>query len=155
MVENVQFYQCKHCETILLALCGKVPHCCSQELILLSCNSGSGSKEKHMPVLSYEDEMLIVKVGSAPHRAIPEHHIHWIFVETAAGGQYKKLTSADLSEAHFMVKECDVLAVYAYCNLHGLWRAERENQAFDESVCSAEFTEGCIGETIYEKEILK
>lgn len=154
-MRNGQFYQCKDCETILFALHGKASHGCGQELVLLPCNSGSGSKEKHMPVLDCENETLTVKVGSAAHRTIPEHYIHWIFVQTITGGQYAKLTAADLPEAHFRIRACDVVAVYAYCNLHGLWRAELEEAAFDETVCSAEFPQGCIGETIYPMETLK
>ena len=51
-----------------------------------------------------------------------EHHIAWIAVETKNGSQIKYLdhTGAPKVDLHWAVK---MEAVYAYCNLHGLWKA--------------------------------
>ena len=45
-------------------------------------------------------------------------------IETKAGNQRITLKPGDAPEARFLVREDDeVLAVYEYCNLHGLYKA--------------------------------
>jgi superoxide reductase len=55
----------------------------------------------------------------------PEHLIEWIHVQTKQGGQMRKLTPEDKPEAVFKLAEGDEpVAVFEYCNLHGLWKAD-------------------------------
>jgi superoxide reductase len=52
------------------------------------------------------------------------HYIEWIALETAKGAQRKVLNPGDKPCAEFTLTDDDsVVAVYAYCNLHGLWKA--------------------------------
>ena len=53
---------------------------------------------------------------------IPEHHIMFIYVETENGGIRVDLT--DKPEAEICVCTSKPVAVYEYCNLHGLWKTE-------------------------------
>lgn len=39
------------------------------------------------------------------------------------GGIYRKLQTGDQPKADFLVRPDEVLGVYVYCNLHGLWKA--------------------------------
>ena len=56
---------------------------------------------------------------------LPEHHIAWIGLQTRQGWQQKYLTPGDKPQACFSLWEGDeVVALYAYCNLHSLWKAE-------------------------------
>jgi len=51
--------------------------------------------------------------------------IEWVLVQTDKGFQKKDLKAGDAPEVCFAL--CDdekVEAVYAYCNLHGLWKKE-------------------------------
>ena len=54
-----------------------------------------------------------------------EHSIQWIYLQTANGGQRKALKPGDDPSVTFRLGEGDEpVAVYAYCNLHGLWATE-------------------------------
>lgn len=122
-MKKVQFYQCKGCKTILLEVSGAAAQCCNEELVLLPANEVEASLEKHIPVVEFKDGKLTVKVGSLAHPMLPEHYIEWIFIQTTKGGQYAHLAPQDAPEAVFTLEKCDVVGVYAYCNLHGLWTA--------------------------------
>ena len=49
------------------------------------------------------------------------HYIQWIFVETENGGQIRYLNPGQAPNAVFELGSEKPVAVYAYCNLHGLW----------------------------------
>ena len=90
----------------------------------LEANTVDASGEKHLPVVTVADDVITVNVGSVPHPMTAEHLIEWIFVETEHGGQRKALKAGDEPVVHFALKDDKAVAVYAYCNLHGLWMTE-------------------------------
>ena len=47
-----------------------------------------------------------------------------VFVETENGGQLKYLNPGNEPELSFQLGDEKAVAVYAYCNLHGLWASE-------------------------------
>jgi len=49
------------------------------------------------------------------------HYIQWIFVETENSGQIRYLNPGQAPNAVFELGSEKPVAVYAYCNLHGLW----------------------------------
>jgi superoxide reductase len=52
-----------------------------------------------------------------------EHHIEWICLQTKQGRQRKALKPGERPVREFALVEGDeVVAAYAYCNLHGLWK---------------------------------
>ena len=53
-----------------------------------------------------------------------EHSIEWVYLQTDKGGQRKNLTPGQEPKAVFALADEKPVAVYAYCNLHGLWKAE-------------------------------
>ena len=66
-----------------------------------------------------------VVCGSAEHPMTAAHHISWIYLQTQKGGQRRALTIDDKPEAKFALVDGDKpVAVFAYCNLHGLWVTE-------------------------------
>ena len=82
------------------------------------------SLEKHIPVYEIKDNKVYVSVGSIEHPMIPEHYIEWISLQTTCGNQRKALKPGQKPEVCFAICDCEeVEAVYAYCNLHGLWKA--------------------------------
>lgn len=86
-------------------------------------NTVDASNEKHVPVVTKLDDCRIkVEVGSVAHPMLPEHHIAFIYVETMNGGIRVNLT--DKPEAVICVCDSKPVAVYEYCNLHGLWKTE-------------------------------
>lgn len=55
---------------------------------------------------------------------LEEHHIEWIYLELENGGSRKALAPGEAPEAVFHTAGVKPVAVYAYCNLHGLWKTE-------------------------------
>ena len=119
-----KFYICRRCGNLaeLIISGGVNMMCCGQKMEELVPNTTEASGEKHLPVVSVEGGVAKVNVGSAAHPMAEEHFIEWIYLETESGVQRKALKPGDKPEATFAVGEEKVVAAYAYCNLHGLWK---------------------------------
>lgn len=120
-----KFYEC--------SICGNVVHkvvdsgmqlvCCGQEMVELIPGTVEASVEKHLPYVTWIDEKTLrVQVGSVAHPMLEAHHIEFIYVETETGGIRVDLT--DQPEAVIALGDDKAVAVYEYCNLHGLWKTE-------------------------------
>ena len=120
---DMNFMQHQDCKTVLLQMGESDPNCLDTSMKQLTANTVDAAKEKHVPALEYKDGMLHVQVGSVEHPMLPEHHIEWILVQTKDGAMYKNLKPGDAPRATFPVAKEDVVAVYEFCNLHGLWKA--------------------------------
>ncbi len=121
-----KFLYCKHCGKIVAVVneTGVPVKCCGETMQELVPNTVDASNEKHLPVYTREGNVLTVKVGSISHPMDENHYIQWVSVQTAQGNQRKALKPGCAPELKFLVSEDDELqAVYAYCNLHGLWKA--------------------------------
>ena len=95
------------------------------EMIELQPNTTDASGEKHVPVISGCGTHVEVTVGSVEHPMLEAHYIVWILLETTRGWQKKDLKPQEKPAAVFELTEDEkVVAVYEYCNLHGLWKAE-------------------------------
>ena len=82
------------------------------------------SHEKHIPVVSVDGDIVKVKIGSVEHPMVEEHSILWVYLQTDKGGQRKCLEVGKAPEVSFALCDEKPVAVFAYCNLHGLWTAE-------------------------------
>lgn len=121
-----KFYICEHCGNIIAMVknTGVPVMCCGQKMTELIPGTTEGAAEKHIPVYEVKNNKVFVKVGSAEHPMTAEHHIEWVSVQTKFGNQRKALKAGGKPEVCFAVCEGDeVEAVYAYCNLHSLWKA--------------------------------
>ena len=122
----MKFYRCPHCGNIIAKVndSGVPVVCCGQKMEELVPNTGDGAGEKHVPVFTRNGIELKVRVGSVDHPMLDNHYIQWIAIQTTSGNQRKILKPGEAPEATFLVKEDDeVLAVFEYCNLHGLYKA--------------------------------
>ena len=120
-----KFYKCNHCGNVIEKVVdSKVPVvCCGEKMEELIPNTVDASNEKHVPVVTRLDDCRIkVEVGSVPHPMTPEHHIAFVYVETENGGI--RINLKDKPEAVVCVCTENPIAVYEYCNLHGLWKTE-------------------------------
>ena len=123
----MEFYVCTHCGNIITKLTDKkVPVvCCGEKMQLLTAGTTDAALEKHVPVYTVENNTVHVKVGSVEHPMTEAHWIEWIIAETNHGFSVRQLTPLDKPEADFILALGEELKeVYAYCNLHGLWKAE-------------------------------
>jgi superoxide reductase len=96
--------------------------CCGEPMAELKANTTDAAKEKHVPVAVKTADLIKVSVGSVAHPMQEEHFIEWIYVQTAKGGQRKVLRPGAEPAAAFALTDDEAVAVYAYCNLHGLWK---------------------------------
>ena len=121
----MKFYKCNHCGNIVAFVEDKGPKviCCGEEMMELVPKTADSSVEKHVPVVEKIDDCkLRIQVGSVEHPMLPEHHISFIYVETESGGIRVDLT--DEPVATICTAGAKPIAVYEYCNLHGLWKVE-------------------------------
>lgn len=124
---KMKFYRCTHCGNIIaMVKASGVPVvCCGDNMQELVANTTDGAFEKHVPVYELKDNIVHVQIGSSDHPMDDDHYIQWIAIETTSGNQRKCLEPGCKPEACFALCEGDeVIAVYEYCNLHGLWVAE-------------------------------
>jgi superoxide reductase len=124
MAFQPKFYRCSNCGQIISVLKdeGIRPHCCGQPMEKLSPNTVDAAKEKHIPVVTRDGDILTVKIGSVEHPMLEEHYIEWIYVFQDNGGQRRVLSPGSPPEAQFHLSGGEPIEVYAYCNLHGLWK---------------------------------
>ena len=106
---EMKFYRCETCGQII-AIVKKTPvpvMCCGKPMKEIIPGTTDASVEKHVPVVM-----------------LPEHYIEWVSLQTKFGNQRKALEPGQAPEVCFRLCEGDeVEAVYAYCNLHSLWKA--------------------------------
>lgn len=126
-MKKVEFYRCASCGNIVVKLVdsGIPVVCCGSPMEALVANTQDASLEKHVPALELDGHHVKVRVGSVEHPMTPEHYIQMICLVTEKGFQAAPLTADVAPEAVFAVAEGDApVAVYEYCNLHGLWVRE-------------------------------
>ena len=125
MCEN-RFYVCEHCGNIVGVVhdAGVPMMCCGQKMKKMEPNTVDASKEKHVPVVEKEGNIVTVTIGSVEHPMTEEHSIMWVYLQTCRGGQRKCLKPGDVPTVKFALIDEEAVSVYAYCNLHGLWKTD-------------------------------
>ena len=122
-----KFFVCKHCGNMigLLHDAGVPMMCCGEKMVELVPNTTDAAQEKHVPVATVEGNKVVVNVGSVDHPMLDEHWIQWVYLETDKRGHRKVLNPGEKPNVVFALTEDEKpLAVYEYCNLHGLWVAK-------------------------------
>ncbi|MBO5786988.1 MAG: desulfoferrodoxin [Clostridia bacterium] len=125
-MKEVKFYVCETCGNLvgMINESGVPMMCCGKKMQQIVPGTVEASKEKHIPVATLENGVLTVNVGSVDHPMTEEHLIEWVYVQTDRGGQRKVLNAGDAPKLTFVFTDEKPVAVYAYCNLHGLWKTE-------------------------------
>lgn len=122
------FYKCAHCGNFITFLTEKVaatPMCCGAKMEEIVANTVDATREKHVPEVTVEGNTVKVQVGSVIHPMMDAHYIQFIILETKNGYQKKDLKPGQEPKAEFVLAAGDeAVAVYEYCNLHGLWKKE-------------------------------
>jgi len=126
MASKQKFFICQYCGNMvgLINDQGVPLICCGEEMDELVPNTVDASVEKHVPVATVTGDSLDVQVGSAPHPMEAGHHISFVYVESEKGGQRKGLKDGGTPGAAFAFIDDKPVAVYAYCNQHGLWKTD-------------------------------
>ena len=122
----MKFYKCSVCGKIIAVVEERqVPTiCCGKPMEELVPNTSDGAHEKHLPVFEVKNGVVHVTVGEVIHPMLDAHYIQWIALETNLGNQRKRLQPGQEPKADFaLLPGEEVVAVYEYCNLHGLYKA--------------------------------
>ena len=96
---EIKFYFCDHCKNVAIKVVDhKVPlFCCGEKMTELVPGTVDAAVEKHLPEYTVKNGIVSV---------------------------HKNLTPDMAPRAEFALCEGETVeAVYAYCNLHGLWEA--------------------------------
>ncbi len=123
---DMVFYRCPICGQIVAIVkkTGVPLVCCGKPMQEIVSGTTDASVEKHVPVYEVKYGKVSVKVGIVAHPMTEEHYIEWVSLKTKFGNQRKALKPGDAPEVSFLIeKDDEVEAVYAYCNLHSLWKA--------------------------------
>lgn len=123
---EMKFYSCAHCGQIVAIVkeTGVPVICCGEPMKEIVPCTTDAAFEKHIPVFEVKGNAVEVTVGSVIHPMEEKHYIEWIALQTKCGNQRKALKPGDEPKACFALCDGDVIeAVYAYCNLHSLWKA--------------------------------
>ena len=121
----IKFYLCETCKNVITKLYdSKVPVvCCGKPMKELIPGAVDGALEKHVPAVTVDGNVVKVQIGEVIHPMLAEHYIQFIALETKTGVQIKYLKAGDEPSQKFVLADGDeAVAVYEYCNLHGLWR---------------------------------
>lgn len=125
MTKLRELYYCSICKNLveITAEGATALVCCGEPMEKLEAKTADEGKEKHVPVVSENEDGIVVKVGDVPHPMLEAHWINFIEVCTADKVIRKELKAGDAPEGFFSVKLEDVVCVRSFCNLHSLWKA--------------------------------
>ena len=124
----MKFFKCETCGNVIefLNASGVPVMCCGKKMEELVPGTSDGAAEKHVPVIKQEGNKVTVLIGEVEHPMVEAHYIQWIVLETGKGAQRAYLNPGEAPKAEFILAEGDdVVAAYEYCNLHGLWKADK------------------------------
>jgi len=124
MKHEAAFFRCETCGNIvgLIKNGGGELVCCGKPMVKLEPNTVDASQEKHVPIAVRKDGKIHVEVGSIAHPMTEQHLIEWIAVVADGGTERIPLSPNNEPKAVFCDREN--AEVYAYCNLHGLWKSD-------------------------------
>ena len=90
--------------------------CCDEPMKEMKANSTDGSREKHIPTYTIENDKLIITVN---HVMDDDHYIEWICLLTDNIEKYYYFNPGE--EAKIIIDNIPHGKIYSYCNKHGLW----------------------------------
>ncbi len=126
MLNEPKFLKCTICRTMIETLspqCCDELTCCGRPMELIKPNELITLEEKHLPVIKRGDGCIIVCVGRLLHPMSREHNIMWVEAKTKYSHQRVNLKTGDDPIVTFRIPDRVPVSVYAYCNLHGLWKS--------------------------------
>lgn len=121
----MKILRCKKCGNVIVKLndhCDCIT-CCGEQMEELIPNTQEAAIEKHKPVIKEVDGRNYIIVGDVEHPMEEKHFIEWIMIQKGSNCKFHFMKPG---EKPMMPKDCSCTpdAVYAYCNLHGLWKMD-------------------------------
>ncbi|MBO4815914.1 MAG: desulfoferrodoxin [Clostridia bacterium] len=124
--KNTVFYKCVICGNVIGLIDGDINHmtCCGKKMGRLDANSVDAAQEKHVPVYEKAEDEIVVKVGEIEHPMEKDHYIMWI--AQVSDNQTTRIRLYPEQATTVRFKYIPGSTLYAYCNKHGLWKADVE-----------------------------
>lgn len=125
-MDNLVFFRCPMCGNIIVYVKNSsIPVvCCGKPMEEIVPNKVDASEEKHVPVVDLFTKSVMVTVGNELHPMLEAHYIEWIAFQSETGFQVHYLKPGEPPCYEFQMQESvRPIAVFAYCNLHGLWKS--------------------------------
>ena len=125
-MQNLNLYKCMKCNTLIQQLDESNANieCCNTKMTKIEANTFEASTEKHIPIYELSNSEIIVTIGEIEHPMEEDHYIEWI---SAVADNYevtKYFTPGEMPK--LVCKYVEGMKLYAYCNKHGLWKADTE-----------------------------
>lgn len=115
-MHELKLYKEKH--GFLLGLLGGSKRCGH-----LKPNEDENLSMKHIPLVDIKGDTVNVSISTIKHPMELDHYIQMIILETKKGFQIRYLKPNDEPKATFkLFKDDEIIKVYEFCNLHGLWK---------------------------------
>ena len=126
MEKKSNFFTCGRCHNLIGMInpSGGVIYCCGAPMENMEPKYADTGAEKHRPIVQRSGDEITVCVGEKSHPMTAEHAISWVALITDLGHHRKLLIPGEEPVAYFVLKDEKPIAVYSYCNLHGLWKAQ-------------------------------
>ncbi len=125
MTQIGEIYKCGVCGNVVsvLDVGGGTLVCCGQNMNLLEVKTQEQEgKEKHVPVVTIDGNMVTVKVGSVEHPMEENHYIQMIqIMKDGYVIACKRLKHTEKPEATFYIENTEGIKARELCNIHGLW----------------------------------
>ena len=126
---ELTFYKCNYCGNLLIPVidAGVNPVCCGEAMEALVAGQADAAAEKHVPFIERGDDgkHVTISVGEVAHPMTEEHYIPTVALLHGKRVYLFSLNPGDEPKATCAIKDNSVpLTAYAYCNLHGLWKAD-------------------------------
>lgn len=115
-MKRAKFYVCPVCGNVIVSTGETVVCCCALTLPPLEAEDAECDHEINIETV--EDEYYV----TIDHPMSKEHNISFLAALTDCGMELVKLYPEQICEARFKIRRTH--AVYAYCNRHGLFKAE-------------------------------
>lgn len=123
MKKEIILKRCPICGALVRVMKDGPMMCCGKVMESVVCNSKDYAEEKHMPTYKRKENELIITV---PHVMNEDHYIEWIGLVNENEEIIKKLVPGEEAIVTFPYIEGSM--IYSYCNQHGLWKVEIEEQ---------------------------
>lgn len=122
---KTKLYRCKTCGLIVMTLGDDngTLSCCESKMIDVNPNI-SELEDIHLPMWKVKGCKVLVQIGANPHPMDEDHYIKWIALQTNKRMEIRHLKPGDKVRALFFIGRGEkVEVVYAFCNIHSLWRS--------------------------------
>ena len=124
---NIKFLKCRTCNKLVEVIQDSDSKliCCNNEMIELIPGTIDASKEKHVPIYKLEQNAIEISLGEIEHPMQEEHYISFVEISSNHGIKRSNLKINQSPIVKFSLLDYEqVDSIYAYCNLHGLWKKD-------------------------------